>query len=204
MARVGTTTASLIAVRKRAAVVGVGAALAAAALSGCSSSDETPDPAPAEAQVMTATMATQELIAGPVAESAGLALSNPVCPDMSAAVPGETFTCSATTEDQATVRLTATLQPSGQVEVATVNVITAQALGSFETAAIDALNAEVQVPLGYDDIDCGGSSVVIADDATIVCALKDPQTEAIFDVTLTISDVENRVFRVIVADAPRR
>lgn len=173
-------------------------------LAGCGSSDSDAGPDPAPAEAMTVQRATEELIAGPVAEAAGLGSLLPVCPDMAGAVPGDSFTCTASTEEQKTVRLTATVQPTGQVELATTNVITVEALPSFEQAAIDALNSTVEVPLTYEHIDCGPDSVVVNDDATLVCALRDPQTDAIFDVTLTITDLEARQFSLVVADAPRR
>lgn len=190
----------------QALAIGVGALmLGGGLLMGCSSdSDAGPEPAPAETEAMTAQRATEELIVGPVADTAGLGPLLPVCPDMTGAVPGDSFTCTASTEEQKTVRLAAIIQPSGQVELATTNVITADALPSFEQAAIDALNSTIEIPLSYDDIDCGPNSLVINDDATLVCALRDPQTAAIFDVTLTFTDLEARQFSLVVADTPRR
>ncbi len=209
MAWVGqlTTLYRAAASSQRVPVTVIGALiLAGGMLTGCRSSDSDagPEPAPAEAQTLTAQRATEELIAGPVAEAARLGPLLPVCPDMTGAVPGESFTCTASTEEQKTVRLTATIQPTGQVELATTNVITVDALPSFEQAAIDALNTTIDVPLSYEDIDCGPASVVINDDASLVCALRDPQTQAIFDVTLSFTDLEARQFSLVVADAPRR
>jgi hypothetical protein len=85
----------------------------------------------------------------------------------------------------------------------TTNVITGDALPTFEEAAVNALNATIDVTLAPEAIDCGDTSVVLADDRMMICALTDPSTQQVFDVSLTIDNVEDRQFSLVVADRPR-
>jgi hypothetical protein len=161
-----------------AAVIGIGLTLV-----GCLSSDSEGD----GDGVLTPREAAEELIAGPLASEAGLGPLVASCPEMTGATVGDVFPCTAATETQLT----------------TTNVIKGAALPSFEQAAVDALNATVDVSLGYDAVDCGEVSVVLAGDRMMICTLTDPQTQQIFDISLTIDDIEARQFSLVVADRPR-
>lgn len=177
-----------------AAVIGIGLTLV-----GCLSSDSEGD----GDGVLTPREAAEELIAGPLASEAGLGPLVASCPEMTSATVGDVFPCTAATETQREVNVDATITASGQVELTTTNVIKGAALPSFEQAAVDALNATVDVSLGYDAVDCGEVSVVLAGDRMMICTLTDPQTQQIFDISLTIDDIEARQFSLVVADRPR-
>jgi hypothetical protein len=122
---------------------------------------------------------------------------------MNGAIAGDVFPCTAATETQWIVNVDAAILAGGQLELTTTNVITADALSSFELAAVNALNAKPEISLGQDAIDCGESSVVLADDRMMICALTDPTTLQVFDISLTIDDIETRQFGLVVADRPR-
>ncbi len=171
-------------------------------LAGCLSSgdDET-------GQVFSPREAAEELIAGPVANEVGLGPLTASCPEMNGADAGDVFPCTAATETQREISIDATIMASGQVELTTTNVITGDALPSFEQAAVSALNATLAdtltSPLLPTAIDCGDTTVVLADDRMMICALTDPTTQQIFDVSLTINDIESRQFSLVVANQPR-
>jgi len=167
-------------------------------LTGCLNSGESD-----ENQVLSPREAAEQLIAGPLATEVGLGPLVASCPEMTGGTAGDVFPCTAATETQRLVNVDATIMPSGQVELATTNVITGGALPSFEQAAVDALNATVSVSLTPDAMECGETSIVLADDRMMICALTDPQTQQIFDVSLTIDDIEGRQFSLVVADRPR-
>ncbi len=173
-------------------------ALAALALlfAGCRSEPE-------EEPVLTIRQTTEDMIRSDVAVAAGLGDLVPVCPDVVDATVGTAYECTATTEDERIVALAAAIDDLGRVQVNTTNLITASALPSFERAAVEALNTSVGSRLENDDIDCGDAAVVFGQDKVMVCALEDPQTEAVFDVSLTISDIEARQFSLVVAEEPR-
>lgn len=170
--------------------------MAALALAGCRS-------APEEETPLTIRQTAEDLIRTDVAPLAGLGDLTPVCPDVTEATVGTAFECTATTEDQRIITVAASIDQLGRVALATNNMITAAALPSFERAAVDALNATVGSQLSPDAIDCGDAPVVFGQDQVMVCALLDPHTEKVFDVSLTITDIEARQFSLVVADTPR-
>jgi hypothetical protein len=165
-------------------------------MAGCSS-------APEESEDLTVRQVAEEMISTDVAGVAGLGQLSPVCPEVPEPVVGTAFDCTATSEDQRIVSLTGTIDDTGRIQLATNNMITAAALPSFERAAVAALNAEVGSKLVDEAIDCGESPVVFGQDQVMVCGLLDPLTERIFDVSLTITDIERRQFSLVVAEAPR-
>lgn len=167
-------------------------------LAGCLSSGDDGD-----GEVLTPRQAAEGLIAGPLATEVGLGVLTPSCPEMNNAVAGDVFPCTAATENQWAINVDAAILPSGQVELTTTNVITADALPSFELAAVAALNATLEVTLSPEAVDCGETSVVLADDRMMICGLTDPTTLQVFDVSLTIDDIETRQFKLVVADRPR-
>ncbi len=171
-------------------------AMLALVAAGCRSSPE-------EEPVLTIRQTTEAMIRTDVAGSAGLGDLTPVCPDVTEAAVGTAYECTAATEDQRIVALSAVIDDTGRVQLATTNLITAAALPSFERAAVDALNTTVGSNLDSDAIDCGDSSVVFGQDQVMVCALLDPQTQKVFDVSLSITDIEARQFSLVVADEPR-
>ncbi len=154
-------------------------------------------------EALTPRRASEEMIAGPVADKAGVGTLAGICPDLTGVAIGATFECTATTDDQQNVVVDGLVNPEGKIELTTRNVIRAEALPSFEEAAVTALNETVGSALSSEAIDCGSDSVVLGDNQQLVCALLDPQTSSVFDVSLTISDVEARQFNLVVADEPR-
>ncbi len=170
----------------------------------CSSGDESGEDSAEQVPPASPRAATEQLISGPMADVIGLGPLTVTCPDMTEARSGDVFMCSALTEQQGAINVAAEIMPTGQVDLSTTNVITAEAVDSFEQAAVDALNTTLAEPLAYEAMDCGVSSIILSADQTAVCGLLDPATEAVFDVTLTVSDVEGRQFSLAVADLPRR
>lgn len=185
--------------RNRRAVV-VGLLAAGAILTGCLDSGGNAD----SGTVLTPAQAAEQLIAGPLAEQVGLGPLSPSCPDMTSATGGDVFPCTAATETDRLVNIDAAILPSGQVELSTTNVIVGSALPSFEQSAIDAINkVRPDANLATGAVECGDSSVVLPDDRMMICELTDPRTEQIFEVSLTVDDIEARQFSLVVADRPK-
>ncbi len=154
--------------------------------------------------MLTIRQTAESMIQTDVASAAGLGELVAICPDVTGAVVGTTFDCTATTEQQRIVSLTATIVETGHISLVTTNLITAAALPSFELAAVEALNVAVPgTRLDNDAIDCGDVPVLIGQDNIVLCALLDPHTQKLFDVSLTVANIEARQFSLVVADQPR-
>ncbi len=167
-------------------------------LVGCSSDGDTAEDTPA-----TVRSVAEELVAGPIADGAGLGELRPTCDDVVDAAVGASFECTAVTEGQRTVWLDAIIDQEGRVDLRTRNVITAAALPGFERAAVVALNQTVGTALTDEAVDCGDSSVVVGSDQALLCLVTDPNTGEVFDLTMTVTDIEARQFSVTVAQEPR-
>lgn len=178
----------------------VGLLAVAAVLTGCLDSGGDTD----SGTTLTPAQAAEQLIAGPLAEQVGLGPLSPSCPDMTAAKGGDVFPCTAATETDRLVNVDAAILPTGQVELSTTNVILGSALPSFEQSAVDAINkVRPDANLATGAVECGDNSVVLPDDRMMICELTDPQTEQIFEVSLTVDDIEGRQFSLVVADRPK-
>ena len=174
--------------------------LAAALLTGCLDAAGDGE----NAVVLTPTQAAEQLIAGPLAEQVGLGPLTASCPDMTGATGGDVFPCTAATETDRLLNVDAAILPSGQVELSTTNVILGSALPSFEQSAVDAINkVRPDANLTTGAVECGETSVVLPDDRMLICELTDPRTEQIFEVSLTVDDIEGRQFSLVVADRPK-
>jgi len=181
----------------RAIFIGVVVGASLLISSGCRS-------APDEEPIPSIRQLSETMIRTTVADQAGLGDLSPVCPEVTEVSVGVTWECSAATADERLINLDGWVNERGQVELVTTNVITGSALPSFELAAVDALNAQVPgANLVEESIDCGETSVVFGQDRVLVCALADPRTQQVFDVSLTIEDIEARQFSLKVAETPR-
>lgn len=145
----------------------------------------------------------EEMIITDVAAEAGLGELTAICPDVAEVTVGTTFDCTATSEASPVLAITGIIDGEGRVLLATTNMITAAALPSFERRAAEALNAQVGSQLAENSIDCGELPVVFGQDRVMVCALEDPLTKDIFDISMTITNIENREFSLVVAESPR-
>ncbi len=182
------------------AMLGIGALAVVAVLSGCLDSGGAGD----DAVVLTPGQATEQLIVGPLAEQVGLGPLTASCPDMTGAKAGDVFPCTAATGTDRLLNVDAAILPSGQVELSTTNVILGSALPSFEQSAVDAINkVRPDANLATGAVECGDTSVVLPDDRMMICRLTDPRTAQVFDVSLTVEDIEGRQFSLVVASQPR-
>ncbi len=145
----------------------------------------------------------EEMIITQVAAEAGIGELTAICPDVAAVTVGTTFECSATSEASPVLAISGIIDQEGRVFLATTNMITAAALPSFERRAAEALNSQVGSQLSGESIDCGDVPVVFGQDRVMVCALEDPLTKDIFDVSMTVTDIEGREFSLVVAETPR-
>ncbi len=143
------------------------------------------------------------MVADTMAEALGLGDLRPTCDDVADPQVGVTFECTAITDEQRTVWLDGQINAEGKIELVTRNVIRAEALPSFELAAAEALNFSVGTSLTEGDIGCGDQPVVLGSDQVMVCAVTDPNTDEVFDVTMTMTDLEARRFSLVVSEDPR-
>ncbi|MGF1600386.1 MAG: hypothetical protein ACFCVK_26395 [Acidimicrobiales bacterium] len=178
----------------RAILILVAVALGAGA---CSSSPPAGEPA------IDARGEAESMIGGELATTIGLGPLTGECGDPGPLGVGVTFACTATTEPGQTIDVAATVNAEGHLELTTRNLISAAALPSFERQAAAVMNDTVGSNFTVDSVDCGNTAMVLPPDFTLMCALVMPASGEVFDLTLTITDLDARNFSLVVGDQPR-
>ncbi len=147
----------------------------------------------------------EQLIAGPLADQAGLGRLSPTCPDPGPLAVGTTFTCTATHAAQPgdpALQVHVAVKPDGHLALTTLNLITPAALPAYRTDAAAQVSRTVGADVAADAVDCGTAAVVVADDNVLLCKVTMGPGK-VYDLRLTITDVNGRRFTAEVANPPR-
>jgi len=141
-----------------------------------------------------------EVIEGELADLIGLGAIDGSCEEPTSLDVGATFACTGQVADQ-TAQFVATIAEGQNVNVNTANVVLANQVGLFSTAAMQQLNEAFGQSAPDEAMDCGTASIVLSSENQMVCAL-DAGAE-IYDATITITDMMSGAFIVEVAETPR-
>jgi hypothetical protein len=133
-----------------------------------------------------AAQAAVNLIEGEIADKAGIGPLTATCQEIENPEPGDTFTCTAATENGETIRFDAVMEEDDIVDVESVNLVTAQGLTAIEELAVQALEESVGETLGTENFDCGDGWMVVEPGGTIPCVLTDPVGGAMYEATVTV------------------
>ncbi|MEZ5408484.1 MAG: hypothetical protein R2761_10690 [Acidimicrobiales bacterium] len=144
----------------------------------------------------------EKLIEGELADQLSLGDITATCEKPPNRDVGTTFTCTSPTEF-GEIEWTATMADAKTVNVQSDNLVTKDVLPQIETAAASSLSASVGAEITDADIDCGPNPVVLADDLSMVCALTDPGNGAVYDTTLTFTDLQQGAFDISIAEEAR-
>jgi hypothetical protein len=117
-------------------------------------------------------------------------------------VEGDVFTCTSETADGDVIEWSAVATSDSGADIQSENLLNEDTVEQLEGAVVDALAAE-GLPVVVEDIDCGTTTVVLGANNDLVCGLTDSSTGDVYDTTITIQDMDNLRFDVVVADAPR-
>lgn len=160
------------------------------------------DPDPLEAAADSKSLA-EGMIEGDLSTTIGLGPLVGSCNEPGPLAVGITFDCTATTEPGQVIQVLGVINPDGHLGLTTQNLISAGALPSFEREAASSLNTTVGSNFTAESVDCGNSAVVLPAGSELGCALVIPASGEVFDLTLTITDLDARRFGLVVGDQPR-
>jgi hypothetical protein len=149
-----------------------------------------------------AAAAAVDLIEGELADQAGIGRLDATCQEIDGPEPGDTFTCTATTEDGETIRFDAVVEEDDMVDVESVNLVTSEGLSVIEGLAVQALEENAGQTLGIENFDCGDRGLVVEPGGTIACVLTDPISGALYDATVTVQAMDPVQIFVEVGEAP--
>jgi len=119
---------------------------------------------------------------------------------------GETFTCTATSEDGAEIEFLGTMTSDDKFEIVTTNLLTADDVTTIRAEGARVLSEEVGVEIVADDITCPTEVVVLDDTGDFVCEITDSSTGDVYDLTISTGGITpgegvNQLFFQI-ADVP--
>ena len=147
----------------------------------------------------------QQLIAGPLAEAVGLGRLTPTCPDPGPLAVGSTFTCTATHSAQpgeAALQVHVAVKPDGHLALTTLNLITPDAVAAYQRDAAAQVTQAVGATVASEAVNCGPGALLVPDDNTVMCRIT-MSAGKVYDLKLTVSDVNARRFTAEVANPPR-
>jgi hypothetical protein len=147
------------------------------------------------------------LIEGDLAEEIGLGDLDAECAEPAEKVEGETFECTATTDDGQTLTFQGTMTAEDEIHVVTTNLLLPDEVDTIRDEGARVLSDETGVDIAVDDIDCGDEAVLIDDVGDFTCAITDTSTGDVYDLTVSTGGIEPGVgIRELffqVADEPR-
>ena len=136
-------------------------------------------------------------------DQVGLGPLGAECNDPGDVEEGDVFLCTATTDDDRNVEVTATIVDDDTLNVRTTNVVLASDVPRVADLAVRLLNEQNGLGFPPGTIDCGTESVVLAGDQTMPCVLNNPGDGRSYDTVITMVDRENGRISVDVAGTPR-
>jgi hypothetical protein len=146
--------------------------------------------------------AAVELIEGELSEALGIGMTGE-CDEVDDPDIGTSFECTGTTDDGRVVEFVTLIDADDHILVDSTNVVVADAVPAFEAAAAEAVAAEVGAAVESSAVDCGAESVVLGADATMACTITQAASGDVYDMTLTVTDLDAGAFDIAIADAPR-
>ncbi len=117
----------------------------------------------------------------------------------------DTFDCTGVTEDGRTIEFTATITAEDTFDIGSTNVILPSDLGQVEALTAQAIGESIGIVLPADSVDCGAEPLIVDGDATMLCAVTDPDTGDVYDTTLSniVLAPDDISFEYDVAESPR-
>ena len=131
--------------------------------------------------------AAEDAIEDGLSELLGLELSDATCTEPRADEPGETFSCSATSDSGESVNIDGVVEENDGIYVAATNVVLTDDLSDLEEEAIVTLAPDSGLPPERIDVDCPAGPTVFDGDV-LVCEISDNSTGERFELNVELTD----------------
>ena len=143
--------------------------------------------------------AAVELIEGELSDELGVAMTGE-CDDVDDPDVGVSFECTGTIDDGRVVEFVTLIDRDDHIAVDSVNVLVPEAVDRFEAATAEGIAQQSGVPLDASAVDCGEGPIVFDSTMTMPCTLSDPSNGDVYDVTLTVTDIDEGLFDIEVGE----
>ncbi len=126
----------------------------------------------------------EALIEGPLAAEIGLGDLAATCDQPDDLVRGETFDCTATTPDGATIEFVGELTSEDEINVQSANLLTEADVQAIVPAIAEAVGREVGADVAADDLTCPSGSIILDDDGDFTCEIVDRTTGDVYSIAI--------------------
>lgn len=154
---------------------GAALALTALVLAGCSKN---------------AGISAERAIIDQLQEDIGLGELEPECGQPAALEEGETFTCTAATEDGQVIEFLGEMTGSDTFDVVTTNLLSAEDVVLLRQAGAEWLSQEVGDSVDPDAIVCPFDVIVLDDTGTFSCEVTDVSTNEVYEFLIMTGGLE--------------
>ena len=136
---------------------------------------------------------TVDLIEGEIAEQFSLGEVSATCNKPADENIGTKFNCASET-DIGNVDWVAEITGEEKVFVNSVNLVTKEDVGNFETATVKLFEDRNGTVLGNENLDCGDEPIALDSSNTFMCDLTPPNDEVPYTAEITVTNLETGEF----------
>lgn len=129
------------------------------------------------------------LIERDLAASIGIGELDAECEEPASKDEGETYVCTATTEDGRVIEFLGTVEAGNKINVVTTNLLTVADLDGLRADAAASLNEANGLTIDPDDIDCGDEPVILQDDE-FLCEITDVTNDSVWELIVRTAPFE--------------
>lgn len=116
--------------------------------------------------------------------------------------PGDTFACTAEAVNHPPIEFTATISDDGdRVDMTSTNLLLADQVEQVEAFAASLIADDIDLPIEAGDFECADNSLVVGAGETIDCLATRPTDGTIFQVFVTVEDLQTLSITVDVGEA---
>ena len=126
----------------------------------------------------------EALIETDLEEQIGLGELAAACDQPDELKEGETFECTAITQDGATIELVGELISDDEFNVQTTNLLTADDVESILPVIAEAVGSEVGADVVTDDLTCPSGSIILDVEGDFNCEISDTVTGDLYVITI--------------------
>lgn len=135
-------------------------------------------------------ISAENVIVEELQDKIGLGPLDPECGQPAKYEAGETFTCTATTEDGRVLTFHGEMTDPDTFDVVTSNLLTAEDVVGIRRSVAEAMGPEVDATVDPDDIVCPDDIVVLDDTGDFTCEITDTATGAVYALLISTGGIE--------------
>ncbi|NND74798.1 MAG: hypothetical protein HKN44_07285 [Ilumatobacter sp.] len=135
-------------------------------------------------------ISAEKVIVEELQENIGLGTLDPECGQPEAYVAGETFTCTAATEDGRVIEFFGEMSDADTFNIVTSNLLTAEDVDAVRAAAAEALGPEVGATIDPAAIVCPYEIILLDETGDFTCEITDASSGDVYALVVSTGGIE--------------